>query len=61
MQVKYLRLWRGCREGSVKDLADGVANYLISRGICEPFADSAEGQKSPKGNSSGGRKRRNRK
>jgi hypothetical protein len=44
--------WRGFREGAEADLADGVANVLIKRGIAQkakiqrrrrrkPFIDSA--------------------
>ena len=52
MQVKYLRLWRGNREGSVKEIADGAANLLVRRGVCEPVEVVRLGKTS-------GRKRRN--
>ena len=58
MRVKYLRLWRGNREGAVKDIADGAANLMIRRNICESVGIAEPVTESSKGKTSG-RKRRN--
>lgn len=35
MQVEFTKSWRNYHRGQVLDLADGVANVLLNRGICK--------------------------
>jgi len=40
MKVRFKMSWRQYREGQVlENLADGMANEMIRRNICEPISD----------------------